>query len=166
MMVTIAWNTLGFHSVDALSKDSILNAESYRDNILTALILLLPAPDERQLAIQADNARPQTAQKCRTFCAENGMRVATHPPDSPDLAPSDFFLFEHVKNGLQGITFQSHDELLTGIVAVLGLIPIESLQCVFERWMERLEWVSQNNGDSSASDKHPQIQFSASAIGQ
>jgi hypothetical protein len=33
---------------------------------------------------------------------------------------------------LAGITFQSHDELLAGIVAVLGQIPIETLQLVFE----------------------------------
>jgi hypothetical protein len=41
---------------------------------------------------------------------------------------------------LQGITFQSQDEWLAGIVAVLGQIPIETLQRVFEHWMKRLEW--------------------------
>jgi hypothetical protein len=38
------------------------------------------------------------------------MLIVTPPPDSPDLAPSDFFFFENVKNRLQGITFQSQDE--------------------------------------------------------
>jgi hypothetical protein len=85
------------------------------------------------------------------------MRLATHPPYSADLAPSDFFLFGHVKNRLHGITFQSHDESLAGIVAVLGQIPIETLQRVFEHWMQRLEWVSQNNGDYYPSAKHPMI---------
>jgi hypothetical protein len=91
--------------------------------------------------------KAQTAQQCRTFFAENGIRLASHLPHSPDLAALDFFLFGHVKNRLQGITFQSYDELLTGIVAVLSRIPIETLQRVFEHWMERLEWISQNNGD-------------------
>jgi hypothetical protein len=75
------------------------------------------------------------------------MRLATHPPYSPDLTPSDFFLFEHVKNCLQGITFHSHDELLAGIVVGLRWIAIETMERVFEHWMERLEWVSQDNGD-------------------
>jgi hypothetical protein len=29
---------------------------------------------------------------------------------------------------------------------VLGEIPLEGLAHVFEHWMERVEWVSQNNG--------------------
>jgi hypothetical protein len=48
---------------------------------------------------------------------------------------------------LQGITFRSHEELLAGIVVILGEIPIESLQCFFGHWMDRLKWVSQNSGD-------------------
>jgi hypothetical protein len=60
------------------------------------------------------------------------MRLAPHPPYSPNFAPLDFFLFGQIKNRLQGITFQSHDELLAGIVAVLGQIPIETMQRVFE----------------------------------
>jgi transposase len=100
---------LGFHLVETLSKRRIFNTEYYRDNILMALIPLLPAPGERQLVIHADNARPHTAQKCRTFYAENGPQLATHPPDSSDLAPPDFFLFEHVKNRLHGIVFQSQE---------------------------------------------------------
>jgi hypothetical protein len=37
--------------------------------------------------------------------------------------------------------------LLAGIREVLDEIPAETLERVFEHWMERLEWVSQNNGD-------------------
>jgi hypothetical protein len=59
----------------------------------------------------------------------------------------DFFLFGHVKNRLQGIVFQSETEFLVGIKEVLDEIPVETLQRIFEHWMERFEWVSQNNGD-------------------
>jgi hypothetical protein len=58
-----------------------------------------------------------------------------------------FFAFGHVKNGLQGIIFRSHDELPAGLVAALGEIPIESLQRIFEHWMERFEEISQDNSD-------------------
>jgi hypothetical protein len=101
IMVTIAWNALRLHLVEAFPKGRHFNAENYRDNILTKLIRLRPHAGERNLVIHADNARPHTAQKCRTCCAENGLRVATHPPYSPDLAPSDFFLFGYVKDRLQ-----------------------------------------------------------------
>jgi histone-lysine N-methyltransferase SETMAR len=109
-MVRIAWNALGFHLVEALPKDRRFNAEYFRDNILTELIRLRSQAGERNLVIHADNASPHTARTARTFCAENWLRLATHPPYSPDLAPSDFFLFSYVKNSLQGIGFASREE--------------------------------------------------------
>jgi hypothetical protein len=75
------------------------------------------------------------------------MRLASHPPYSPDLAPCDFFLFGYVKNCLQGASFQSREELFTAIAETVTAIPGDTLHSVFENWMERLEWVSRNNGD-------------------
>jgi transposase len=147
IMVTIAWNALGFDLVEDLPKGRRFNAKYYRNNILTELIRIRPRAGERNLVIHADNASLHTAQKCRTFCAENGMRLATHPPYSPDLALSDFFLFGYVKDRLQGILFASREELVAGISEVLDEIRPETLPRVFEHWIERLEWISQNNGE-------------------
>jgi hypothetical protein len=97
IMVIIAWNTLGFPLVVALTKVRTFNAEYYRDNILAALTQLEPEDDGRKLVVHADNARTHAGQKCGTFCEENGLRLASHPPPS-DLALSDFFLFGYVKN--------------------------------------------------------------------
>jgi histone-lysine N-methyltransferase SETMAR len=146
-MVTIAWNVLRFHLVDTLPNGRRFNAEYYRDNILTQLIRLRPQAGERNLVIHADNASRHSAQKYRTFCAENGLQLATHPPYSPDLAPSDFFPFGDVKNRLQGIVFASREALLAEISEVLHDIPLETLPHVFEHWIERLEWVSQSTGE-------------------
>jgi hypothetical protein len=61
MMVIIAWNPLGFHLFDALPKGNTFNAEYYRVNILTELLLFRPQVDGRRLVIHAGNARPHTA---------------------------------------------------------------------------------------------------------
>jgi transposase len=125
----------------ALPKGHTCNAEYYRDNSLAALTQLLPEDDGRKLVVHADNARAHTAQKCRTFYEENGLRLAPHPPYSYDFAPSDSFLFGYVKEHLKGMMFPSYDdEVVTGIES-------ETLTAVFEHWIERLEWVSRNNGD-------------------
>jgi transposase len=157
IMVTIAWNALAFHLVEALPKSRRFNAEYYRDNIFTELIRLHPQAGERNLVIHADNTSPHTAQKSGTFCAENRQRLATHPPYSPELAPSDFFLFGYVKDRLQGIVFASLEELLAGIRDVLDVMPPEGLPRIFGHWIERLEWVSQNHGGYYRSDKYPLI---------
>jgi hypothetical protein len=138
MLVTIVWNPLGFHLVAPFPKGRRFNAESHRDDILTELIRFRPEAGERYLVTHANNARAHTAQKCRTFCAENGLRPATYPPESPDLAPSDFVPFGYVKHRLQGIIFPSGEELHAGIRDVLGEIPLETFAHVFDHWVERL----------------------------
>jgi hypothetical protein len=74
------------------------------------------------------------------------VRLTPHPPYSPDLLPSDFFLFGYVKEYLKGMVFPSYEELLDAIDEVVTGIESETLTAVFEHWMQRLEWVSKNNG--------------------
>jgi transposase len=138
-MVTIAWNPLGFHLLDAFPKGNTFNAKYYYVNILTKLLPLRSQVDGRRLIIHSDNARPHTARKCRAFCEENRLRLAVHQPYSPGLAPSGFFLFGHIKHSVQGITFPSREELLAAIHEIVGAIPRPTLEDVFRHWMERLE---------------------------
>jgi hypothetical protein len=112
IMVTIAWNPLGFPLIVAFPKGRAFNAEYHRDNILAALTQSQPEDDGRKLVVQVNNARAQTAPKCRTFCKENGLRLAPHPPYSPDLAPFDFFLFGDVKERLKRMVFPTSEEFL------------------------------------------------------
>jgi hypothetical protein len=144
---TIAWNPGGFLLIVALLQGRTINTEYYRDNILAALTQFQSEDDVRKLVVHADNARAHTAQKRRTFCEENGLRLAPHPLYSPDLAPSDYFLFDYVKECLKGMVFPSYEELLHTISEMVAGIESETLTAVFEHWMERLEWVSKNNGD-------------------
>jgi transposase len=122
-MVTIAWKGLGFHLLDAIPKGNTLNAEYYRVNVLTELLPLRPQVDGRRFVTYTDNARPHPARKCRAFCEENRLRLAVYPPCSPDLAPSDSFLFRHIKHCLQGIAFPSRQELFAAIHLIVEAIP-------------------------------------------
>jgi hypothetical protein len=111
----IARNPLGFPLIVALAKGCPFNTEYYCDNILATLTRLQPDDDGRKLVIHASNAKAHTAQKCRPFCEENVLLLAPHPPYSPDLAPSDFFLLGYVKECLKGMLFPSYEELLDTI---------------------------------------------------
>jgi histone-lysine N-methyltransferase SETMAR len=144
--VTIAWNLFGFHVFEALPKGRTFDAEYYHDSVLTALVSLRPKGGERKLAIHADNSRAVGIKTVSPLC-QNGLGLATHPPYSPDIAPSDFLLFGHVKHCLQRMGFASHEEVFTAIGEIVTDIPKEILHLVFDHWMERLEWVSQHKGD-------------------
>jgi hypothetical protein len=45
------------------------------------------------------------------------------------------------------MVFPLHEELLDAIGEVVTGIESETLTPVFEHWIERLEWMSKNNGD-------------------
>jgi histone-lysine N-methyltransferase SETMAR len=49
-----------------------------------------------------DNGRPHTAYIVQGFLVQNNMAVVPHAPYSPDLAPSNFFLFPKMNNKLKG----------------------------------------------------------------
>ena len=48
------------------------------------------------------------------------MTVVPHPPYSPDLAPSDFFLFPKLKMKLKGRRIQTLEEIQAESQAVLN----------------------------------------------
>jgi hypothetical protein len=67
------------------------------------------------------------------------MKQAPHPPYSPDLACSDFFLFGCVKGKLMGYRAETPSELLVRIRVILAEILRETLNAVCLEWMERLQ---------------------------
>ena len=75
------------------------------------------------------------------------MKKAPHPPYSPDIAPSDFYLFGYIKGKLQGEHFDSVESLLDRVLEILSEISPETLKAVFLEWEDRLEKIIHNNGD-------------------
>jgi hypothetical protein len=71
-----------------------------------------------------------------------------HPPYSLDLAPSDFWLFGHVKTSLVGQTFDEPEQLRGAITNFLNEIQSPEVVAVFSHWVERVQWILENNGDS------------------
>jgi hypothetical protein len=70
-----------------------------------------------------------------------------HPPYSPDLAPSDFWLFSHVKTALVGQRFEDPEERLEAITEFLNEIQRSELEFAFSLWLEQVRWVLANTGD-------------------
>ena len=45
----------------------------------------------------------------------NGYKLIPHPDNSPDLAPSDFFLFANLKKDIRECHFRSNEEVVTAM---------------------------------------------------
>ena len=67
---------------------------------------------------------------------QNGYELIPHPAYSPDLAPSDFFLFPNLKK--DGLHFRSDEEVVTAVEKwVNGKDPdffISGLMALEHRW--------------------------------
>jgi hypothetical protein len=62
--------------------------------------------------------------------------TGTSSPYSPDLTPSDFFLFGYAKGKLVGYRAETPSELLVRIRVILPEIPREILNTVFLEFMD------------------------------
>ena len=63
--------------------------------------------------MHCDNARPLTAAQTLQTINNLGWVQLPHPPYSPDLAPSDFHLYDLLKKFSRGTKFESDDELIS-----------------------------------------------------
>ncbi|PNF20109.1 hypothetical protein B7P43_G04790 [Cryptotermes secundus] len=59
----------------------------------------------KRVAFLQDNARRHTAKTTMVTLRKLKCNLLTHPPYSPNLAPSDFYLFGRLKSDLQGMQF-------------------------------------------------------------
>jgi transposase len=54
-----------------------------------------------------DNLPIHKSKVTRAKLSQMPVRLAPHPPYSPDLTPSDFFLFGYLKTKMLGLEFDS-----------------------------------------------------------
>ncbi|GFX50619.1 histone-lysine N-methyltransferase SETMAR [Trichonephila clavipes] len=67
--------------------------------------------NKKGVVFHEDNARPHTSLVTRQMLLQLEWDTMPHPPYSPDLAPSDYYLFRSLQNFLDGKTFTSNEEV-------------------------------------------------------
>ena len=101
-----------------------------------------------------DNAPAHAALLTRRFLTDNNMTVVPHPPCSPDLAPSDFFIFPKLKMRLKGRRFQM-EEIQAEWQAVLNMLRENNFQECFKNWQCRWDRCQASEGDYFEGDAGP-----------
>ena len=84
-----------------------------------------------------DNAPSHNAIVIREHLAKNETNTIQHPPNSPDLAPCDFFLFGRLKKPLRGTRYSTGDEVMERSKMALMTIPQTDYKNFFEDWIKR-----------------------------
>ncbi|UYV77770.1 hypothetical protein LAZ67_15002210 [Cordylochernes scorpioides] len=90
-----------------------------------------------------DNARPHTSSKTVFTIIKLGFEVLEHPAYSPDLAPSDYFLFGLLKKELKEKRFDSDEDVQKVVQDFFHTIPKsaykEGIYKLPERWRRCIE---------------------------
>ena len=64
------------------------------------------------ILLQQDNARVHTCKITIDAVERNGYKLIPYPAYSPDLAPSDYFLFPNLKKDIRGRHFRFNEEVV------------------------------------------------------
>lgn len=83
-----------------------------------------------------DNAPCHKSPKIMAKLDELKFRLVPHQPYSPDLAPSDYWLFADLRKILAGKKFRTNDEIIREIEAYFD----EKDTSFFKNGIEMLEW--------------------------
>ena len=118
VMATVFWDAKGVIMLDFLAKRSTI-AGVYYANLLDQLKTAIREKRRRKLfqgvVLQQDNARVHTCKVTMDVVERNKYELIPHPAYSPDLAPSDFFLFPNLKKDIRGLHFRSDEEVVTAV---------------------------------------------------
>ena len=97
-----------------------MNGKYFQENILKKTKQLIDEaikiPFPNPFYIHFDNSRVHTAHETLMCLNDCGFTRMIHPPYSPDLAPSDFWLFGFLKEKMKGENFDTFEELEIFIV--------------------------------------------------
>jgi hypothetical protein len=116
-MRTVFGDRKGVILVDFLEQGLRINAARYVKTLLKmkARIARVWREKKQHVLLQHDNAMPHTAFLTRECTAKFGWTVLSHPPYSPDVAPSVFHLFGPIKGGLRGKQSPSTDAVIEAV---------------------------------------------------
>ena len=151
VMLCIWWDMQGPVYYELLNPGETVNAERYRsqlehlnDNLMQKRPAI--ASNRRKVILLHDNARPHVARAVRETLLQLEWEVLPHPAYSPDIAPSDYYLFRLMQNDLADTRFRNVEEVRKWVDNWLASKPSSFYREGITKLPERWEKVISNNG--------------------
>lgn len=98
-LATVFWDRNGIVHIDYLATGKSINKEYYT-NLLDTVHAKIPLRRRSKVIFLQVNCPAHKAKLAMEKIAQFRQTVVAHPPYSPDLAPSDYYLFRNLKNDL------------------------------------------------------------------
>ena len=145
LMLSIFWDAHGVILVDFADKQVHINSSYYSDLVDKCRHARRKERGIPMWLLQDNAPIHKSAQTMRRI-EENGFHLLDHPPYSPDLAPSDFYLFQHLKKHLRGKQYESAGDLKEDVTVFLDHQPPDFYKNAFLQLVQRWEKCVSANG--------------------
>lgn len=126
VLASVFWDADGILLIDYLEHGKTINADYYvalLDRLDAILREKRKRTQRKNILFLHDNAPAHKAHKSMNKLEQLRYELVEHPPYSPDLAPSDYYLFPNLKKMLQGRRFTSNEEVETQTNAYFEALP-------------------------------------------
>jgi histone-lysine N-methyltransferase SETMAR len=136
--------------LDDLPQGRSFNSEYFRDHLVAPLrnlpILHVAQRHKKVFVLHIDNPPLQKSKSVVDAFSILGIQRAPHQPYSPDLDPSDSFLFEYLKEQMGGREFDSPADVLEWVREVFQRIGRDTIERVFEEWIRQVQQCIERQG--------------------
>lgn len=150
VLLCLWWDRKGPVYYELLKQGKTINPDLYcnqLDKLNAAIKEKRPALASRKgIVFHHDNARPHTAMLTQQKLNALGWEVLSHPPYSPDIAPSDYYLFRSLQNYLTGKKFKSFESVSKAVADYFNSKDENFYKTGIHRLPERWQQVVTNNG--------------------
>ena len=123
LMATVFWDAQGVIMLDFLAKKSTITGAYYAnllDQLSPAIREKCRGKLSKGILLQQDNAGVHTCKIAMDAVERNGYELIPQQAYSPDLAPSDYFLFPNLKKDICGRHFRSNQEVVAAVEEWVG----------------------------------------------
>lgn len=148
IMLCCWWNSNGLVHYELLKSGETVTSDLYVKQLIRvneALKTLGLQPS--RVRYLHDNAKPHTAKITHEKIEELGWKLLPHASYSPDLAPSDYFLFRSLKHYLEGIHFDDHGQVVKTLDNYFASKPPQFYSDGIRDLRRRWGHVIDNNGE-------------------
>ena len=118
IMASVFWDSEGILLIDYLEHKKTINGQYYAD----LMFRLRESIKEKRrgkltkgILLLHDNAPVHKAKVAQAAIRDCGFEELNHPAYSPDLAPSDYYLFRNLKKHLRGERYDSDFQLTSAV---------------------------------------------------
>ena len=115
VLFTVFWDMEGVVHMEFLEQGQTVNSERYISTLRAVKLRLRRIRRDKDSILQHDNARPHTSRQTQVALRQLELTTLPHPAYSPDLAPSDYYLFPQLKKYLKGHHYDNDEEVIADV---------------------------------------------------